>query len=1022
MSDAEISIYASSPATSGVTDIESVFAAVPTLEPETRYRDRTLVGSGQMGRVESAYDTLLRREVAMKVLRADANEGARERFAREASITAGLEHPGIVTVHDSGTLDDGRPYYTMQLVRGGSWEPRDAYDIDEEIGRLAAIGEAVGHAHARGIVHRDLKPANIMVGDFGEVVVADWGLATFERAAEEFAETQPLTTSALTAHGAIVGTPLYMSPEQARGEPVQASADVWALGMMLFERLHGTHPYADLSAKEVLRRVRTADLPRLGNNVSPELAAIVERALALRPDARYPSGAEFAADLRNFAAGRRVGAYVYRPLDLLSRFVRAHRFALAGAAATVALLLTTGAVSYANTVLERDRARSAEAEARRAEDSARSAEYVAVEQRKANERLSGRLLAAQARVAVDAGDLAAAEFLAEAALARGESADARGVLAATGFANHPVHVIERPAPCEAGQLSTRGLTIVCPGPEAVQLYDADSLEPGARIPLSEALAAVSSIDETGRTWVATNDLRVTGYDLEGAPQQTFDLQSYDIDAQGPHLQLGVFEATQFLSSSGTLTTRRHECPGLVADVGYAGGTTLLVCRDGSARLDGAPVQMPEDDTIESTDFIVPLDDGRFVLGRDDGRVTTFDPKTGEWHTAITGARRIGNVTDLHDGLVALTTEDMDTLIWNVDTSSTVLRLPPSWGNEHARRTNGTFVSIGTALRTWRLSARRSSGTFQAEYGVSMATASEVGDVVVAGLGDGSIAVWNANDGQLRWRAYWPLRSVLKSAVVSRDGRYVLGMVAQDGRVRVFDIRSGQVANILELENGVTGGRRLLTLQDGSVWASSYGNRLLRWSDMHSDDVAHSIAAGIAEDGSASEHGAFAVWLHERTDRISRVQSGSATLTPLGAVAGAHAVDIDDSGRLLVVGRDHDVVLLDDSLAEQQRWGDLPARTIDVSIRGDGSLVAAGLRDGSILVWRVGAEEPVVRLPGHESRTSSVDFVGEMLISAGWDRTVHRWSLAPMLAPITDLRRAESRWGQPPAEIRALLEP
>lgn len=236
MSDAEISIYASSPATSGVTDIESVFAAVPTLEPETRYRDRTLVGSGQMGRVESAYDTLLRREVAMKVLRADANEGARERFAREASITAGLEHPGIVTVHDSGTLDDGRPYYTMQLVRGGSWEPRDAYDIDEEIGRLAAIGEAVGHAHARGIVHRDLKPANIMVGDFGEVVVADWGLATFERAAEEFAETQPLTTSALTAHGAIVGTPLYMSPEQARGEPVQASADVWALGMMLFER------------------------------------------------------------------------------------------------------------------------------------------------------------------------------------------------------------------------------------------------------------------------------------------------------------------------------------------------------------------------------------------------------------------------------------------------------------------------------------------------------------------------------------------------------------------------------------------------------------------------------------------------------------------------------------------------------------------------------------------------------------------------------------------------------------------
>ncbi len=1022
MTDADLSLYSSSPAMSGVTDLESVFETVPTLEPESRYRERTLVGSGQMGRVESAYDTLLRRDVAMKVLRADANAGARERFAREASITAGLEHPGIVTVHDSGMLDDGRPYYTMQLVRGGSWKLRDGEDIDEDIGRLAAIGEAVGYAHARGIVHRDLKPANIMVGEFGEVVVADWGLATFERAAQEFADTQPITTSGLTAHGAVIGTPLYMSPEQARGEPVRACADVWALGMMLYERLHGAHPLAALSAQDVLRHVRVADVPPPSHDVSPELSAILDRALALRPDDRYPSGAEFAADLRNFAAGRRVGAYVYRPLDLLNRFVRAHRNALIGATASLGLLIATGAVSYVRTIQERDRARAAESEARRAADAARTAEQVAVRERTANERLSGRLLAAQARVAVDNGDLAAAEFLAEAALARGESADARGVLAATGFANHPAHVVERPAPCKSGLLSTRGETILCPDRDEVRLFDTESLAPGPRLQVPEVFSSAVSIDETGRTWVASNDLRVQSYDSRGEPQRSLQLLTYDIEAQGPSLQIGVFQTARFLDAQGVLTPPGYPCTAMIADVGYSGASTLTVCRDGTAYLGDEALSTPENDALESTDQIIPLDDGRFVLGRDDGRVTTFDPTTKEWHTELTGAERIGSVRDLHEGLVALTTEDMDTIIWDVKTNSAVLRLPPSWGGAHARKTDGTFVSLGQSVRTWRLAARRSSGRFQAEYGISMATASEVGDVVIAGIGDGSVALWDAADGQLRWRAYWPIRSVLKSAALTRDGRHVVGMVAQDGRVRVFDVKTGQVANILELEGSSTGGRRLVTLQDGSVWSSSYANRLVRWPDIGTEKAGRPIAAGIVEDGSASEHGLHAVWLHERTDRVTRIRSGSSELEELGVVPGANAVDIDDDGTRLVVGREHDVLLLDDALQEQQRWSDLPALPVDVTIRGDADLVAAGLRDGSIFVWRVGNDEPLVRLPGHDSRVSSVDLVGDSLISAGWDRTVRRWAIAPMLEDPSNLQRAESRWGEPPTEIRALLEP
>ena len=1016
MTNTDWSTCASNPASSGTAEIAAVFETPPTLAPEARYRDRTLIGSGQMGRVESAYDTLLRREVALKVLRADASEGARERFAREASITAGLEHPGIVTVHDSGTLDDGRPYYTMQLVRGGPWALRDDDDVDQAIERIAAIGEAVGHAHGCGIVHRDLKPANIMVGAFGEVVVVDWGLATHERVALEVAETLPILDSGLTAHGAVIGTPLYMSPEQARGEPVRPSADVWALGIMLHERLTGRHPFEGVPLSMLLARVRIGDVPALPGSVSPELAAIVDRALSLRPSERYATGAELARDLRNFAAGRRVGAYVYRPLDVLTRFIRAHRMALTGTGVAAGLLLAVGVSSYAQNVVERDRARAAESEAR-------AAERVATEKTQANERLSGRLLAAQARVAAASGDLAAAEFLAEAALSRGESADARGVLASTGYANHPVDVLERPSPCPNGTLSSRGERLLCLDRHRLRAFDTASLALALDLEFPDILATAVALDETGQTWVIAGS-EVIVHDREGKVVRSEAASSYDLAMHGPTVQLGVFERSQFLAPDGTFVDGGQSCDGSrIADFGYGHGHMLLICRDGSAHLDGAVLSTPPDDRLASTDTIVPLGDGRFFLGRDDGRVTVFDPATRSWDTTITGAKRIGNVTDLHGGLVALTTEDMDTLIWDIETASAVVRLPPSWGGAHAGRDDDTFVSVGTSIRTWKLPPQRSSPEFQAEFGIAMATASDRNGVVIAGLGDGSVIVWGADDGQLRWRAYWPDTSVLKAVAMTRDERHILGMTAQDGRPRVFRVEDGRLANILPNRGREhSGGRRLFTLKDGSVWASTYGTRVLRWPDVHSKAEPRQLEFGHVEDASASEHGDVAIWLEERTDRASIVRSGSSALEHLGVVEGAHALDVDDDATLVVAGREQDVLVLDLALNERQRWSGLPARVIDVSIRGDGSLVAAGLRDGSIVMWRIGDSAPLARLLGHDSRIANVEFVGEALMSAAWDAAARRWALAPLLARPEALQQAAARWGAPPTELRDLLQP
>ncbi len=303
----------------------------------TRYVLGREVGRGGMGSVWEAEDPELGRVVALKVLDLpDAAGDLAARLKREARVLARLEHPGVVPVHDVGTLPDGRPWYAMKLVRGDRLDAAAALlpTLRERLRLFLRVCEPVAFAHARGIVHRDLKPSNVMVGPFGEVLVLDWGIARLldEEASERrpgppaeppIEPCEPRAGGPGTAAGTVLGTPGYMAPEQARGDGgVDARADVWALGVLL----------RGLAGPEALRARR--------------LAAIVAKATAERPAERYEGAPALAADVVRYLDGEPVTAYRERPWERAARFAVRHRVALllllAYLAARAAVLLVYG--------------------------------------------------------------------------------------------------------------------------------------------------------------------------------------------------------------------------------------------------------------------------------------------------------------------------------------------------------------------------------------------------------------------------------------------------------------------------------------------------------------------------------------------------------------------------------------------------------------------------------------------------------------------------------------------------------
>ena len=341
--------------------------------------------AGGLGKVFVAADHEVKRNVAVKKLHRNHNRNRdiRQRFQREADITGALEHPGIVPVYSAGIDEDGAPYYAMRFVSGETLQSAidtfhanakkerrfNQIEFQKLLRRFIDVCNTIAYTHSKGVVHRDLKPANIILGQFGETQIVDWGMAKRINDPDEYDSVVGSlnhgdSTAIETQAGALMGTPRYMSPEQAIGDTpnISFASDIYSLGATLYHLVTGQACLIDRDIDEVLQRVSDGNVPAANKvqiKTPKPLSAICQKAMQLKPENRYDSAKLLADDVENYLANQPVTAYREPWTKKLARWTGKHKTVVTGTAVALVVLLLSAVVALVLLNGARQRERSA---------------------------------------------------------------------------------------------------------------------------------------------------------------------------------------------------------------------------------------------------------------------------------------------------------------------------------------------------------------------------------------------------------------------------------------------------------------------------------------------------------------------------------------------------------------------------------------------------------------------------------------------------------------------------------------